>query len=207
VKYIEDLLKDVSTITDLNDDDFWCGNSTVDVHLFKDEEDENIQYVEVYDLKSVPESAVLEIDCSKSILSYVRVLMCNDKECGSIIDAAVEYWSGFIADPTTSKFDNGTDDVTAMMLFELAKPAPATKRELELFKKTLSEVIEGERPSSISVDYDLDFILGTALSLSGLDSKARVFPVKTTMFIDWENDKVSVSEGYAAPTKTIYGGK
>jgi hypothetical protein len=68
-------------------------------------------------------------------------------------------------------------------------------------------VIEGERPSSISVDYDPDFILGTALSLSGLNSKARVFPVKTTMFIDWDNDIVSVSEGYAAPTKTIYGGK
>jgi hypothetical protein len=130
----------------------------------------------------------------------------NEKE-RSIAKVAAEYCSRFIKDPSTAKYDNGSGDPIPMMLHRLLLPEPATDKELALFMDSLTQVILEEKPRITEVDYNPSYILRRALNMSSLEWISEAFPIKTTMYIDWDSGEVAVSEGYAAPVKIIHKGR
>lgn len=119
-----------------------------------------------------------------------------------VVETVVKYWSGFLKDTSTSKFDNGDDSSNGMMTTMLAmmsKPSSHPESEVEAFEKMLFDAIMQKQPRHIGVDYHPDLILGDVAEqcLTNYNSMT-VFPCKTTMWINYEEGIVKVSEGYGA---------
>ena len=122
------------------------------------------------------------------------------------IDAIVNYWAGFLEDPSTSKFDNGDNSQAgfmAMMLSEMGKADGYPEDEIAQFKIVMTAKLIAEEPRSIGIDYHTDqFLSAVADATLSKWSDMNTFPCKTSMYI--VEDKVAVSEGYGAPTKIIW---
>ncbi len=129
-----------------------------------------------------------------------------------MLDAAVNYWAGFLEDTSTSRFDNGdTSEQGAMMMMmsELSKPTSHPAEEVAAFKEQLKINILEEMPRNISVDYQPDHILGQAAeSTPSKWSSMSTFPCKTSMYLSLDDGgEISVSQGYGAASVVIYKGK
>ena len=119
-----------------------------------------------------------------------------------LVKKVVSYWSGFLKDPSTSRFNNGDDSkngVMSSMLSEMGKPKSYPLDEINEFETKLTKAIELNKPSTISVDYSPDSLLGDiANSCLSNWNNMSTFPCKTTMWINYDTGEVSVSEGYGA---------
>jgi hypothetical protein len=74
IQDVEQLLSGLGPEMEFGDRDFWHGGEEIDIHVHKDEDNHMIQYVDVYGLKEVEETSCFTADCSKLLLSYVRIL-------------------------------------------------------------------------------------------------------------------------------------
>jgi hypothetical protein len=131
------------------------------------------------------------------------------------IRKAVNYWSKFLKDALDDKFvakDNGmgisTGSIFAITLSEakLEREAKSiTEEKIEIFKKELYKLIYkevaqykeyGRSQFYIGVDYDPNTILKKSCEAANLSS--YMFPLKTCLVIDFDQDVVAVSQGYRA---------
>lgn len=82
-----------------------------------------------------------------------------------------------------------------------------SKEQVVIFKEELAQLIVEKMSYSwkgeciLDVDYHPDMLLYTAAQIAGIDDNMS-FPWKTSMRIT--KNKVSVSEGYAAPWETLW---
>ena len=133
----------------------------------------------------------------------------------SNIRKAVNYWSKFLNDALENKFiakDNGMGisqgSIFAITVSEakLEREAKSiTEEKIKIFKKELYKLIyeevvqykEQERSQFyIGVDYDPGPILKKSCEAANLSS--YMFPLKTCLVIDFDQDVVAVSQGYRA---------
>lgn len=119
-----------------------------------------------------------------------------------IATKVAKYWTDFLRDPSTSKFDNGdssSNGAMAMMLSKLGQPSGYSDSEIGCFESQMVANLLLDLPSSLNVDYSpCCFIGDIADEKLGSWSSMSTFPCKTNMRIDWESGEVKVSEGYAA---------
>lgn len=75
---------------------------------------------------------------------------------------------------------------------------------IDSFEKKLADIIkehlESRGSMTLSVDYCPDYILGSIAQETGVSTNGFLW--KTTMWV--EKDKVSVKDGYTAPTNIIF---
>lgn len=131
------------------------------------------------------------------------------------IKKAVSYWSKFLKDALENKFvakDNGMGifpgSIFAITVSEdklKREGSGITKEKIVIFEKELYKLIredvalEKERGRSqfyIGVDYDPETILKKSCEAANLSS--YMFPLKTCLVIDFDQDAVAVSQGYRA---------
>src|SRR5574344_1851473 len=129
-----------------------------------------------------------------------------------LLDAAVNYWSGFLKNPMSFDMNNGEPSQYIMMNF-LAKSNTKSYSEegISKFEDILRNYIkkaleiEGADRAYLEVDYHpcnvLSSCLDQAFGEKGYNSMT-VFPCKTSMWIN--NQEISVSQGYGADTKILY---
>lgn len=122
------------------------------------------------------------------------------------IAAAAEWWANSITAPTHDNGDTTRNgEVGSFLAMLLCAGNPVTKEQAEAFKlaliESLMEVMKDRSYFSIHVDYHPDRILAEAAREAGITS-TQCFSWKTSMNIS--EDKVEVSEGYAAPRKVIW---
>lgn len=128
-----------------------------------------------------------------------------------IANIVADYWLNFLIDPTTAKFDNGSDNkasAVAQMAFNIAKASqkPIEASKLEMVKNKLLVKLLNSQPSGIHVDYSpgwpLYEVLDEVLGEKGWNH-STTFPCKTNMYINWYTGHIEVSEGYRAPSKEL----
>ena len=113
-----------------------------------------------------------------------------------------KYWSGFLKDTSTSKFDNGDtsgNGAMAMMLSEMGKPKGYPDDEVIAFESQMLANLMLDLPRYLGVDYSPDsFIANIADDKLSKWNSMSTFPCKTNMHINWETGIVKVSQGYGA---------
>lgn len=129
-----------------------------------------------------------------------------------LLDAAVNYWSGFLKNPMSFDMNNGEPSQYVMMNF-LAKvntksyPEEGISKFEDILKNYIKNALEIEESSRAYLDVDyhpcnvLRSCLDQAFGEKGYNSMT-VFPCKTSMWIN--NQEISVSQGYGADTKILY---
>ncbi len=128
-----------------------------------------------------------------------------------LVLAAVAYWSNFLKNQDSVVQDNGEPTQFAMMnmLAKLAGNVTYPIEAIEDFEVELQNIIEVGLNKyghfSLDVDYHPDSSLSNALNTSIKNyNSMSIFPCKTNMSINIEENKVEVSEGYGKPWKVIY---
>ena len=121
---------------------------------------------------------------------------------------AAKWWADKLRNVSLGNFDNGDSSSTGCMAMFLAAllamDSQPSDVAIDLFEEKLAETIKEQvkvcGSMTLSVDYRPDDTLGSIAQQTGVSP--NVFPWKTTMWI--EMDKVSVSDGYAAPCEIIF---
>lgn len=133
------------------------------------------------------------------------------KENKELVLAAVAYWSNFLKNQDSVVQDNGEPTQFAMMnmLAKLAGKITYPQEAIEDFEVELQNVIEVGLNRfghfSLNVDYHPDDNLSKALNASIKNyNSMSIFPCKTNMSINIEENMVEVSEGYGKPWVKIY---
>lgn len=132
-----------------------------------------------------------------------RVTEKTKENFPAYIKVAVDWWANAIASPN---LDNGTDNIP-MFLFSAAANSGKTfsKKEINLFKRTLAKEIEQEmrkwQRCILSVDYHPCQALAVAGEKIGVNSMMG-YPWKTTMQIS--ESEVKVSAGYGAGYENLW---
>lgn len=125
-----------------------------------------------------------------------------------VATVAAHWWALELLEMSPKNFDIGGTlpcELLASILFatEAMKNMPSIE-QVECFEKKLEEKINSELENmeniTLYVDYVADDLLTEALSSAGIN--ANVLPIKTTMNIT--RNKVSVSKGYAEPSKVLF---
>jgi hypothetical protein len=132
----------------------------------------------------------------------------NKLELEKLVTVKVaKYWTDFLRNPSTSKFDNGdTSDngAMAMMLSEMGKPKGYPENEVVAFESQMRANLLLNKPRHLGVDYSPDcFIADIADDKLSSWNSMSTFPCKTRMSINWEEGVVKVAEGYGASSKII----
>ena len=136
----------------------------------------------------------------------------EEKVNNELVDIAVNYWSGFLKDPTSFTMDNGDSSHYVIlnylaMLGSRKYPEEGILKFEDSLRHNIKIALEdiGSNSMCLGVDYHpcitLSNCLNHAFGESGYMGKV-VFPCKTTMWIT--NQEVSVSQGYGAATKILY---
>lgn len=131
------------------------------------------------------------------------------------IRKAVNYWSKFLKNALDGNFvakDNGMGisqgSIFAITVSEARLEREGkniTKEKIKLFETHLSESIRekitehkewGRSEFYMGVDYDPDTVLKKSCEAANLSS--YMFPLKTCLVIDLNQDAVAVSQGYRA---------
>lgn len=121
------------------------------------------------------------------------------------IEAAVNYWAGFLEKgPTMSKIGDNMIDVMMTLVQHTSSVDPDTD-QVAKFKETLGAHIRSllERKVSwitLDVDYGPDMNLSNALRVAGI--KSSPFPMKTIMWV--KPNEVSVAQGYRAESRVLW---
>lgn len=125
--------------------------------------------------------------------------------------AAANWWTQKIRNPT---FDTlgptrgrdkketemcGLAEVMATMVAVKDKPED---EKFNLFFEKLTEVIVEQKPRSLSVDYGPCATLSRVAAGVGIDGSC--FPWKTTMWIDYKENKVVAKCGYGAQDEQVF---
>lgn len=121
---------------------------------------------------------------------------------------AAKWWADKFRNVGPGNFNNGDSSsaggMAMIMATMLAMDSEPSAQAIDLFEQkladTIKEHVESRGSMTLSVDYGPDYILGSLARETGVSTNG--FPWKTTMWV--EKDKVSVSAGYAAPTKIIF---
>ena len=121
---------------------------------------------------------------------------------------AAKWWADRLRNVGPGNFNNGDESSTGGMAMALATllamNSQPSEDAIDLFEAKLAETIkkhvEDRGSMTLSVDYGPDYILSSVAQETGVSSNG--FPWKTTMWI--YKDKVTVSAGYAAPSKVIF---
>lgn len=121
---------------------------------------------------------------------------------------AAKWWADKLRNVDPGNFDNVDNSSVCNLVIILATisalDSEPSSKAIDLFEEkladTIKEHVENHSSMTLSVDYGPDYILGSIAHETGVST--NVFPWKTTMWI--QKDKVSISAGYAAPTKTIF---
>jgi len=126
-----------------------------------------------------------------------------------LAERAAKFWAGYLREPEAMSFNNGDmgrNGPIAQMLFDMGKKKHPDEK-IDLFEKLLTEYLLDETKRQfymLSVDYHPDDILSECLGASLVKwNSTAIFPCKTAMYIDWENDKLFIKEGSGAERREI----
>jgi hypothetical protein len=114
---------------------------------------------------------------------------------------AAQWWTDQLISSSV-KHDDGANDVNIFAMLSLSwSKAAYSEKQIELFKSTLVDCIEGEVAKcgfcTISVDYHPCRILSKAAKVSGIEQGVLALPWKT--LTQTFKDKTVLSHGYGAP--------
>lgn len=121
-----------------------------------------------------------------------------------VINAAVEWWYAV----SNSRFDDIDQSpqghMTTMLATRRARISQPSEEQQKSFKQALSDILESKEGNRVvlRVDYHPEGELSEAIDQSGIS--ANVFPWKTTMWVDFEENTVDVRHGYGAQTVRVY---
>jgi hypothetical protein len=122
---------------------------------------------------------------------------------------AAAYWTNFLREPAGMVFNNGDEGRNgrmAQILFNLGKKKHPDEK-IDKFEELLFERLMDPvkyKIYELDVDYHPDTILTECLKASLVEyNSMAIFPCKTWLNIDWENNKLTASEGYHGERKEI----
>lgn len=124
------------------------------------------------------------------------------------IEAAVNYWAGFLEKgPTMNKSGDGMIDLMMTLVQHTTNVDPDTE-QVASFKEALGAHIRSLFDRNVSwitldVDYGPDMNLSNALRAAGI--KSSPFPMKTIMWV--KPNEVSVAQGYRAESRVLWSAK
>ena len=120
-----------------------------------------------------------------------------------MIETAAQWWTDNLN--TRSSGSHDAYSFVTGLLKEKTRPAIVDDQKT-IFKNNLVEVIEKHSKFSSTVTLDCDY--GPEYPLSEAARKAELnfknFPNKTTMWIDFKEQKISIRRGTHAKTEQIY---
>lgn len=123
----------------------------------------------------------------------------NEKELAL---KAAQYWSEFLKNPSKVVFNNGDTSKMGAMCAMMAQKGRVQVYPISVikdFEENLTLKFLEQKVRTVHVDYDPACELAEACREtipSDLYNSKSIFPVKTNMTIDWEHNKIMVSEGY-----------
>lgn len=122
---------------------------------------------------------------------------------------AAAYWAKFLREPASMVFNNGDEGRNGQMaqiLFDMGKKKHHDEK-IDKFEELLFDRLMDPTKHTIyelDVDYHPDTILTECLNASlGKYNSMAIFPCKTWLNIDWENNILTASEGYRGKIKEI----
>lgn len=122
-----------------------------------------------------------------------------------MIETAADWWYKTLGG--RQKFDNGDESATGGMawaLAMLAAPAPPTTDTLGMFRAAMVNWLK-KQPRTYSTILDVDYGPGGELQdiMEAAGGTGISFPIKTTMWLNWDKGTVTVRHGYSAEIQTL----
>lgn len=116
------------------------------------------------------------------------------------IKAAAKWWADCLRTP--KRHNNGDSLHNGMMALLMERSAPIEADKIDRFQEELEKSLRGRTRDWISVDYGPDITLTDACGRAEIEDIGYRFPVKTCMWIN--PGEVKVSCGYRAPEEILY---